>query len=46
MNKEQEEIIDSNSEMESKTNWTAWYIGVLGFLLIQIVVYYLITKSY
>jgi hypothetical protein len=29
-----------------KTYWRKWYLGVLSFLLLQILVYYLITMHF
>lgn len=34
------------SEEKDSTNWKAWYIGVMLFLLAQIIVYLVITNSY
>ncbi|MFT4600333.1 MAG: hypothetical protein ACI857_000507 [Arenicella sp.] len=34
------------SESEDKTNWKAWYWGLMLFLGAQIAVYLLITNSY
>jgi hypothetical protein len=31
---------------KDKTNWNAWYIGLISFLLVQIIIYYLITNLY
>ncbi|GEM_PF-5234941 len=36
----------SEHQQEPKSNWTAWYVAVLVFLLLQIVVYQLITVSF
>ncbi len=33
-------------EEGDKTNWKFWYWGLMLFLALQIVVYYLITKSF
>lgn len=34
------------NQPEDKTNWKAWYIALIGFLLIQIIIYALITNSF
>jgi len=34
------------SEEKDGTNWNAWYIGLMLFLLVQIIAYLLITNSY
>ncbi len=31
---------------DPKTNWTKWYLAVTLFLILQIVIYYLITNTY
>lgn len=36
----------NQQQNESKTNWTAWYIAVMVFLLLQIIIYQLITLSF
>lgn len=36
----------NNHQQEPKSNWTAWYIAVLAFLLLQILVYQWITESF
>ena len=46
MNKEKEEILDHNKKEKDSTNWTAWYVILIGFLLVQILVYYWITNSF
>ena len=33
-------------EEKDKTNWKAWYWGLMIFLALQITIYLLITKSY
>jgi hypothetical protein len=33
-------------EQEEKTNWKAWYWGLMIFLALQIGIYYLITLSF
>lgn len=33
-------------ENKEKTNWKYWYIALIAVLVIQIVVYLIITKSY
>lgn len=34
------------SEEKDDTNWNAWYIGLMVFLLVQIIVYLMITNHY
>jgi hypothetical protein len=29
-----------------KSYWNKWYIGVVLFLIVQIIIFYLITKSF
>lgn len=29
-----------------KTNWRAWYMGVLGFLVLQIILYHFFTQAF
>ncbi len=31
---------------DDKKYWSRWYIAVIGFLLLQILVFYIITKSF
>ncbi len=33
-------------EEKDKTNWSAWYWGLMFFLALQIAIYLFITKSY
>lgn len=35
-----------SEDKEGKTNWKAWYLGLMIFLAVQIAVYLFITKSY
>jgi hypothetical protein len=35
--------LQSTSKKEGKLYWQKWYMAVIGFLLLQIVFYYLIT---
>ena len=32
--------------MEVKTNWTYWYISVIGALLLEVVLFYLFTQYF
>ncbi len=43
-----EDILDHKEPENQKdgTNWSYWYIGLLGFLLLQIAIYSWITLSY
>lgn len=34
------------TEPKDKTNWKEWYVALILFLLAQIVIFYIITKSY
>lgn len=34
------------SDEKDKTNWKAWYWGLILFLLAQIILYLVITKAY
>lgn len=31
---------------ENKSYWARWYIGVLAFLVFQIILFYFISKQY
>ena len=35
-----------SKELKDKTNWKAWYWGLMLFLGVQIFIYILITNSY
>jgi hypothetical protein len=47
MSSKKEIITNSNqnpsSESGSKSYWQKWYLAVIGFLLVQVIFYYLIT---
>jgi len=32
--------------MTRKTNWRLWYLGVIGFLALQIILYYFFTRAF
>jgi hypothetical protein len=33
-------------ENESRSYWNKWYIGVLAFLILQIIIFYFITTEF
>ncbi len=41
-----QEPIDKEEKENDGVNWKAWYVGLIGFLLLQIILYLWISISF